>query len=129
MRKCIQNMIRCPDGTILKSTWRHDFKGHTQEDGRYYAVDGGLDYTRILHSDDEYTNMQVFDGDPHAYVREVFTWTRCMDAEGNLLDKPEPILLKDITNDHLTALIKWTENYPEEIHKIFLNEAIWRSYE
>lgn len=127
MKQILVNKIKCPDGTILVSKHRRDFQEHLQEDGREYFVDGGLDYQRIGFSDEEFENLTCYVGDPHEKIRQHFEWTRCMDSEGNLLPKREQVLLKDITDDHLKALVDWTaEDYPDYIHQLFVDEVEWR---
>lgn len=124
----LHNSIQCPDGTILVSNYRYDFKSHTQEDGREYTLDGGLDYQRIGYSDKEYIDLSVRSEDPHEKIREHFEWTRCMNEQGQMLPKPEIVKLKDITDSHLLALVKWTkEGYPEEINKVFIDEVAFRN--
>lgn len=124
----LHNSIMCPDGTILVSRHQHDFQMHKQEDGREYFVDGGLEYQRIGHSDNEYTNLSVYSDHNHDRIRNNFEWTRNFDKDMNKLPKPERIKLKDITDDHLVALVEWTkEGYPEEIHKVFLDEVSYRN--
>ena len=46
MNNLIYNAIRTPDGTILESRSVHDFVGHTDANGKYYAADGGLEYLK-----------------------------------------------------------------------------------
>jgi len=129
-KQLIHNSIQCPDGTILVSKHRYDFKQHIQEDGREYFVDGGVDYQRVGHSDDEWINLSVYVGDAHGKIREVFTWTRQLDANGNVLPEPEVVLLKDITDDHLNALVEWTlDGYPDYINSVFVEEVNWRKGE
>lgn len=123
----VYNAIKCPDGTILVSKHRHDYVCHTQADGREYFVDGGLAYQRIGASDEYYQNLSLYEDSPHEDIREVFTWTRIFDAEMNRLSQPEPVLLKDITDSHLDALVEWTEEgYPAHINNLFVNEKQWR---
>jgi len=128
MRTLLRNAIQCPDGTILESLHRHDFKIHVQEDGREYFVDGGLDYQRVGYSDGEYKDLSIYTDDPHEKIRDAFTWVRVFDKDMNRLPKPESILLKDITDSHLDALIAWTEeDYPEHINQLFIAEKEYRS--
>ena len=46
----------------------------------------------------------------------------------NKLPQPEIIKLKDITDEHLMALVEWTnDGYPKEIHKVFVDEVEYRN--
>ena len=127
MKQLLVNKIKCPDGTVLVSRHRHDFKEHTQADGRTYMVDGGLSYQRIGHSDEEFENLACYTDDPHEKIREHFEWTKRLDADGDPLEKPEIVLLKDITDAHLEALITWTsEDYPKWVNQVFVDEKAWR---
>lgn len=127
MRKLLVNKIRCPDGTILQSKRRHDFQEHTQEDGREYFVDGGLEYRRVGHSDGDFEDMACYSDDPHEKIRECFEWTSILNENGERLDEPVVKLLKDLTDDHIDALVSFTaEDYPEHIHKVFVDEKEYR---
>lgn len=126
-KQLLHNSIQCPDGTILVSRHQRDFVSHTQKDGREYFTDGGLAYQRIGFSDKEYTDLSVHVGDPHEKTREGFTWGRSYDKDMNPLPKPELVLLRDITDDHLKALVKWTETgYTKYINRVFIDETKWR---
>ena len=118
----------CPDGTVLVSRNQHDFQMYKQQDGREYFVDGGLLYQRIGYSDNEYINLCVYSDDAHEKIREHFEWTRNFDKDMNKLNAPEILKLKYITDDHLAALVEWTVyGYPEEIHKVFIDEVSYRN--
>ena len=123
----VLNSIKCPDGTILESRYRHNFVRHVQEDGREYFVDGGFEYQRIGHSDDDYENLSLTVLDDHSIIRERFKWTRQLDADGNHLTEPQTIILKDITDGHLQALLSWTSSgYAWWINYVFVKEKEYR---
>ena len=126
-RHLLRNAIQCPDGTILESTHGHDFQHHTQEDGREYFVDGGLNYQRIGYSDEEFTDLSVYSDDPHETIREAFKWTRNFDKNGKRLQKSEQRLLKELSNDHIESLCYFTvKGYPDFINKVFVDEHNYR---
>jgi len=45
--------LTTPDGTVLISHHRHDFRTHTDKNGKFYFIDGGSDYTRTTNHGDE----------------------------------------------------------------------------
>ena len=56
----ISNKIRTPDGTILQSFNRHDYKTYIDANGFEYMVDGGIDYLRrIIVDDAPYEELSV----------------------------------------------------------------------
>lgn len=126
-KQLLVNKIICPDGTELESRHKHDFVLHVQEDGREYFIDGGLEYQRIGCADREYIDCTCYVGDDHGKIREHFTWESFLDADGNNLDRSIFRKLKDITDDHLEALIRFTEeDYPDYIHNLFIEERKYR---
>ena len=129
-RTLLLNRIRCPDGTVLTSRSRHDFKGHTQVDGRYYFVDGGLSYQRIGYSDKEYTDLSIYTNDNHIKIRENMEWGKNYDKEMNLLPKTVYVKVKDITDGHLKAIMLLTKGVEGSsitaVHQVFQNELEFR---
>jgi len=130
MTQLLVNKIKCPDGTVLQSKHCHDFQMHTQEDGREYFVDGGLEYQRVGFSDEDFEDLTCYTDDPHEKIRECFEWTSVLDENGERLEEPTTRLLKDLTDDHVEALVRFTaEDYPEYIHKVFVDEQEYRRRE
>lgn len=126
-RQLLVNKIQCPDGTILESKHRHDYREHTQEDGRTYIIDGGLNYQRIGFSDREYADLSVYADDDHSIIREDFEWVRRMDKNKKLLEEPQILKLKDLSNNHVESLCYFTvKGFPDFINKVFVDEHNYR---
>jgi hypothetical protein len=113
----VYNAIRTPDGTLLESTSRHDYKEHVDRDGKTYMVDGGLSYAR--RNSGNYEELSLRYGDSHADIREVFTWG----TYGPKGDQPfTHVLLKNMSEGHLNALI--AEGY--YMAPVMQDELTWR---
>lgn len=73
--KLLANRIITPDGTLLQSYHRHDYKTYIDENGKEYMIDGGLEYQRCnIHDDAPYQDDSVYDIDPHEEIRAAFHW-------------------------------------------------------
>jgi hypothetical protein len=122
--RIVSNRIRTPDGTILESMHRHDFKSHPDKNGLIYMVDGGLDYLRRnVHDEAPYEELSVYSDDPHDVIREAFKWgTRGKDGKQPLKYVP----LKDLTTEHIEAILKTQDHIQQYIRNIFLDEMIFR---
>lgn len=117
----VYNAIQTPDGTILESIHRHDFKQYTDKNGHTYMVDGGLDYLRRGYTPGapEAKDLSI-NTDDHSIIREYFKWgTRGKDGKSELTFK----LLKDLSDDHLEALI----DYPSGYTMLFKQEIKYRA--
>ena len=123
--RIVSNRIRTPDGTILESMHRHDYVTHDDANGLEYMVDGGLDYVRrIVHDDAPYEELSVYSNDPHKLIREAFKWgTRGKDGKQPLTYVP----LKDLTTEHIDAILETQTHIQEYIRKIFLDELEFRN--
>jgi hypothetical protein len=122
--RIVCNRIRTPDGTILESMHRHDYRTYVDANGLEYMVDGGLDYTRRnVHENAPYTELSVYSDSPHDVIREVFKWgTRGKDGRQPLKYVP----LKDLTTEHIDAILKTQDHIQQYIRNIFLDEMIYR---
>jgi hypothetical protein len=121
------NRIRTPDGTILESMHRHDYRTYVDANGLEYMVDGGLDYLRRnVHDDAPYEELSVYDDAPYALIREVFKWgTRGKDGKQPLKYVP----LKDLTAEHIEAILDTQTHISGHIQKIFIDELRFRGIE
>ena len=103
MSTLVYNAIRTPDGTVLESTHRHDYKSYLDKNGKEYMVDGGLEYIRRnVYADTPYEELSVYTTDGHDKVREVVKWG----TYGINGDQPlTRILLKDMSTEHIQACL------------------------
>ncbi len=115
------NKWKCKDGVILQSYSAHDYVCHTDANGEYYFVDGGLNYIR--HSG----NMEpllVYTTNSHQVIRENFTWgSKSINGDKPLKYYP----LKDLTEGHIRAILNTQTHLPEHILNVFRNELDYRT--
>jgi hypothetical protein len=120
----VANRIMTPDGTILQSFHRHDYKTYIDRNGLEYMVDGGLDYLRRNYNEtNPYSEMSVYADDDFKLIREAFHWgTRGKDGKSELVRKP----LSSLTDDHISTIIETQDHVPHYIKDLFERELQWR---
>lgn len=118
MSELIRNAIRTPDGTVLESTNRHDYKSHTDAvSGEKYVVDGGLDYIRATVHEDQ-VSLALYDSEPHDVQRDVLKWgTRGINGDQPLSYKP----ISEMDTDHIQAVVS-TQNVRDVIKNCMIEE-------
>ena len=113
----LANRIITPDGTLLQSYHRHDFKTHVDAiTGETYMVDGGISYCRGYVNVVRAKDACVYSNDPHELIREAFHWNSSKGA----------ITLKHLTNDHLVAIIETQTHITDNMRKVLTDEIQWR---
>ena len=114
MEQLVRNALRTPDGTVLESRHRHDYKTHIDSiDGLEYMVDGGLDYARrSLMGED----LCVYTYDSFELKRKSFKWG----TYGINGDEPlKHVALSDMSTEHIEAILNtqilntWVEELME----------------
>lgn len=121
----VLNRIRTPDGTELTSYNTHDYKEYKDKNGHTYMVDGGNSYLRrnVIH-DAPYEELSVNSDAPHGTIRESFHWgTYGKDGTNQLKYK----VLKELTKEHICAILKTQNHIPDWIREIFNDELYLRS--
>lgn len=114
----LANRWQAPDGTIVQSHHRHDFVEYA---GGF--VDGGIDYIRLGAKAVKWKDLCVYSNDPHVVIREAFTWgTRGKDGNQPV----RYVLLKDLTEEHIEAILETQWQIPNYIRKVFEDELKYR---
>ena len=119
----IKNAIRTPDGTVLESRHRHDYREYVDANGKTYMIDGGLDYSRTsMHEDQEWVGCCLEDG--HEKVREVLTWG----TFGPNGDQPlRFVKLCDMTTEHIQACLDKVRTMYPQIREAMKAELEYRN--
>ena len=101
MSDLIYNAIRTPDGTILESRSVHDFVSHTDANGKFYAVDGGLEYLRRC-GDMDYEELSLTLEDEFSKIRDTLQWGTRGKARNRPLKK---VKIKDLDTKHILSIL------------------------
>ena len=125
-KQILVNCIKTPDGTLLFSHNRHDYKTYIDKNGLEYMVDGGNDYLRRnIYEKYPYIEMSLYIGEPHEKLRNF------IHRGGRGKDGKEPlkyILIKDMSDEWIKNVIQYEEELrPNNIYlDIFRDEQIYR---
>lgn len=120
-RRLIYNAIQTPDGTILESKHRHDYRSHNDANGKTYVIDGGLNYIRsTVHKDQ--ISLALYDDEPHSVQREVLKWgTYGIDGDQPL----KYVTIAEMDTAHLEAVV--IMNVEPSIRKCMIKELETRN--
>lgn len=121
----VANRWKTPDGTILWSKHRYDYIEHTDSvTGEYLCVDGGNEYIKLTDKFEQLLDLCIYNTDDHKIVREFFLWG----SYGYHQDEElHFILLKDLTNDHIEAILRTQTKLPTWKKLLFEQELNYRS--
>jgi hypothetical protein len=123
MQQLIGNRIQTPDGTILQSFNRHDYKEHLDANGEVYIVDGGLEYQRRSLNQEPATDLSVYVGDDHTHIRTAFHWG----TYGKCGTLPRRwVALKDLDTDHIVAILDTQSQIAGWLRDVFNAELQFR---
>ena len=105
-KQLIYNAIKTPDGTVLVSYHRHDYKTHIDDNKEKYMIDGGLEYIRTSVNKIPAESLAVYDDEPFTKIREF------MHRGGRGTDGKQPleyVKLSEMNDDWVKAVIKYEE--------------------
>jgi|LakMenEpi03Aug12_release.lakeMendotaPanAssembly.Ray.scaffolds.fasta_scaffold31071_5 hypothetical protein len=102
-RFIVLNQIRTPDGTVLRSLHRHDYRTYVDANGKEYMVDGGTEYLRRnIHEDAPFEEISIYMDDTHEVIRQNLHWG----TYGKNGDQPKRYVpLCNLSNDHIRAIL------------------------
>lgn len=107
----ILNAIRTPDGTVLVSKHRHDYRTHLDANGKTYMIDGGLNYLRCSAHADQ-VSLALYDDEPHEVQSAILTWgTFGLRGDQPLKDVP----VNQMETSHIKAVLR--ECHPTRVLK------------
>lgn len=125
MAMIFRNALRTPDGTVLESFFRHDYRTHKDKvTGKEYMVDGGRSYLRRSANGDE-MELSVMEMGDHAVDRDLCTWgTRGPDGDKPLEWKP----ISKLDTDHIEAILETQKHISSDMANILQKELEWRRH-
>ena len=124
MSEILSSRMRTPDGTVLESFSRHDYRTHTDANGKEYMLDGGLDYVRrSAHGDEEV--LTLMSDDDHELIRLLLKWG----TFGKQGDQPyKQIKIADMTDEHLQACLDTQKDTMRpSFYKVMQDEMEYRN--
>ena len=115
----IQNAIYITtQDRYIQSTYTHDFVQYTHTDDRWIAIDGGLDYSKMvghfdLLKEGIVRNVVLDEKSTHSEIYENLLWG----TRGKKGDKPlEYRAIKSFKRSHLRAIKKNCAYYMSAVH-------------
>ena len=127
MNRLLRNALQTPDGTVLESKTRHDYKEYEDANGWTYMVDGGLDYVRrSVNKHEPAIDLILMEAEPHFFLRDYVTWG----TYGKQQDQPlSYITIADMTDGHLQAVLDTQKNMYPQIGDLMVAELEYRERE
>lgn len=104
-KQLVYSALKTPDGTVLVSYHRHDYKTHLDKNGKQYMIDGGLDYVRCSINGDE-DMLQVYTDHPFEVVRSAFHWGVNYTKDMQRLPETVWTPIDELKSDHIEAIIR-----------------------
>jgi len=60
-KRILKNAIKTPDGTILQSEYSNNHVSYLDQNGRYYSVEGGLNYLKRDCDRKDYKELSILE--------------------------------------------------------------------
>lgn len=124
MANIISSKIITPDGTLLQSFTKHDYKEHKDLNGETYGIDGGNDYQRIIGNIEDLEIITITDEDDYEVIRQELYWgTYGKDGK----DPFKWIYLNEMSDEHIQNVLHQIGSEPTNWRtKFFKKELEYR---
>lgn len=124
MNKVLASRIQTPDGTILQSFHRHDYKEYVDANGETYMIDGGIDYRRGFVNKQPAKDISIYTDDPFEIKRTAKLWG----TYGKNGDEPlKWISVSEMEDAHIDKLLEPQMYVKPEIKEILIMEKKYRN--
>lgn len=126
----VYSALITPDGTILESLHRHDFKKYEDKNHKTYILDGGLDYVHSSCNGDE-KFIQVYADEDFEKVRlYAYRVARGADGKGGPFVRVPLAVLTDIHLEsvlvHLNGVLDDRAKLSNTHYRLLKMEKAWR---
>lgn len=122
MRLLVRNAFYTPDGTLLQSHSRHDYKEYVDANSKTYMIDGGLDYVRRSKHGDEKCAC-VYTDDDFELVRQATTWG----SRGKKGDEPlRYVPVAEMSDKHIQVVLDTQHMMSTVIKGVMIMEHDYR---
>ncbi|MFT5662020.1 MAG: hypothetical protein ACI9TV_002668 [Sulfurimonas sp.] len=101
-KELLLSRIQTPDGTFICSRSLNDLGEHTDKNGKYYGIEGGLAYQRIFYDKKDYIDASIYTTDDFTIIRENIVWDT-YGIDGN--DELKHVRIKDLELDHIENIL------------------------
>ena len=101
-KELLLSRIQTPDGTFICSRNMHDLGEHTDNNGQYYGLKGGLAYQNVQYDKKDYIDASIYTTDDFNIIRENIVWdTYGIDGD----DELKHVKIKDLELDHIENIL------------------------
>jgi len=101
-KELLLSRIQTPDGTFICSRNMNDLGEHTDKNGKYYGLEGGLAYQKVLYDTKDYIDASIYTTDDFSLIRENIVWdTYGVDGDEEL----KQVKIKDLELDHIQNIL------------------------
>lgn len=132
-KQLIYSALRTPDGTIIPSLHRHDYRTYLDQNGKIYMIDGGTDYLRASCNGDE-KFISVYSDEDYEKVRKYAYRTGYGKPGAPDYGSKRVTFFDEMTDEHLLFSISYVESLSADLennvhYQLLLCEYIYRLFE